>query len=127
MGVLVGFESILRMIEYRYGLSALTRRDQHANNIALAFDWESPPNTEPGTLPTPTGVVDHGAPCGSPASPAPAAARGRSAAPRPKPHDMTSLRTSGYLERLGFHYRPATHESTWREPHKMRKAIEASR
>jgi len=40
---------------------------------------------------------------------------------------MTALRTSGYLERLGFHYRPATHESTWREPHKMRKAIEASR
>ena len=78
------------------------------------------------SLPAPVNVVDHGAPCGSPASPGPPA-RARGAAHRPKPHDMTALRTSGYLERLGFHHRPATHESTWREPHKMRKAIEASR
>ena len=38
---------------------------------------------------------------------------------RPKEHDMTYLRTSGYLDRLGFKYKPATPESTYREPHKV--------
>ncbi len=35
-----GFESILKMIRYRYGLPPLTPRDLFANNIAAAFDFE---------------------------------------------------------------------------------------
>jgi phospholipase C len=38
-----GFESILKLIRYRYGLAPLTPRDLYANNIAHAFDWESTP------------------------------------------------------------------------------------
>ena len=36
------------------------------------------------------------------------------AATRPKEHDVVSLLTSGYLERLGFRYEPATPARTWR-------------
>ncbi|MBV9214235.1 MAG: hypothetical protein JOZ25_11385 [Actinobacteria bacterium] len=42
---------------------------------------------------------------------------------RPKPHDMTELVTSGYLDRLGFDYRPATPDVLFREPHKAREAL----
>jgi hypothetical protein len=38
-----------------------------------------------------------------------------------------ALLTSGYLDRLGFKYRPATAESTYRQPHKMRSRADAAR
>src|SRR5207302_1365326 len=52
-----GFESILKMIRYRYGLAPLTPRDLYANNIAAAFDWKSKPKLEPPSLPTPAHVM----------------------------------------------------------------------
>jgi hypothetical protein len=41
---------------------------------------------------------------------------GAAEATRRKPHDLAYLNSSGYLERLGFHYRPATPELTFRHP-----------
>lgn len=38
-----GHESILKMVEYRYGLKPLTLRDRKANNIASSFDFHSKP------------------------------------------------------------------------------------
>ena len=35
---------------------------------------------------------------------------------RAQPHALTEMRTSGYLERLGFKYRPATAATTFRQP-----------
>ena len=52
-----GFESILKMIRYRYALPPLTPRDLYANNIAAAFDFESKPNFQPPALPTPPDVI----------------------------------------------------------------------
>ena len=40
----------------------------------------------------------------------------RRAAERPKPHDLQNLVTSGYLERLGFDYKPATAATMFRQP-----------
>ena len=51
-----GFESILKMIRYRYGLPPLTPRDLYANNIAAAFDFAHP-NFTPPALPTPPQVI----------------------------------------------------------------------
>ncbi len=133
-----GFESILKMIRYRYGLSPLTPRDLYANNIAAAFDFEHP-NLEPPNLPTPAHIMstacsgsspldtggaglDDGSLIGSP--PPSNAFRTRRAAKantatRPKPHDLSTMLTSGYLERLGFKYRAATPATMYRHPSKL--------
>jgi phospholipase C len=127
-----GFESILKMIRYRYALPPLTPRDLYANNIAAAFDWQSKPNLAPPALPTPAHVmatacsgslpantggagVDDGTVIGSP----PGAQASRSQPERPKPHDLQKLLTSGYLERLGFKYRAATPSTMFRHPSKL--------
>jgi phospholipase C len=125
-----GFESILKMIRYRYGLPALTPRDLYANNIAAAFDFESKPNYQIPDLPTPPEVIVSacagappadsggagiddgplGAPPGTLPSPPPLQA------PHREPAEMLS---SGYLERLGFRYRPATPATMYRHPSKL--------
>jgi len=124
-----GFESILKMIRYRYGLGPLTPRDLYANSIAHAFDWESNPNYDVPELPTPPHVISMACATSPPASaaagrargsgPVPAAAGTGTAPVRPKPHDLSTLLTSGYLERLGFKYRPATPATMFRHPSKL--------
>ncbi len=127
-----GFESILKMIRYRYGLAPLTPRDLFANNIAAAFDFEHP-DFQPPALPTPPEVismackgsapvdsggagVDGGSLLGSPPPILPSADE---LPQRPKPHDLQTLLTSGYLERLHFKYRPATPATMFRHPSKL--------
>jgi phospholipase C len=113
-----GFESILKMIEYRFGLAPLTRRDAYTRNIARSLDFESKPRRDVPPLPDPAMVAS--APC--------IGGGGREAlAQRPKPHDMTLLRTSGYLDRLGVEHRPATASSLFREPTKIEGLLRAGR
>ena len=108
-----GFESILKMVEYKFGLRPLTRRDAYARNIARSFDWQSRPRLEP--LPIPDAPQVAGAPCG------PRSEGG--GAQRAKEHDLMGLRDSGYLESLGFEYRPATPATTFRDPSKVVAAL----
>jgi phospholipase C len=109
-----GFESILKMIEYRFALKPLTRRDAYANNIARSFDWESKPRLDVPNLPRPEHVVSQ--PCqGNPDG----------NASRAKDHDLYDLYTSGYLDRLGFDFKHATPASTFREPSKVVQAYVA--
>jgi phospholipase C len=127
-----GFESILKLIRYRFGLAPLTPRDLFANSIAHAFDWEGTPRYDPPELPTPPDVIssacsgstlvggsgvglDDGSLIGVPLLGLDA----RAPASRPKPHDLNALLTSGYLERLGFGYRPATPATMFRHPSKL--------
>jgi phospholipase C len=106
-----GFESILSMIEYRFGLGPLTRRDAYATNIAHAFDWRSKPRLDVPSLPTPAHVVSQ--PC----------AIGGTAQARAKEHDLTDMVSTGYLDRLGFDYRPMTPAAAFREPTKVVQAF----
>ena len=55
-----GFESILALIAYRFGLGALTTRMARARNIGRSFDWERPSFERPA-LPDPAAIVT--APC----------------------------------------------------------------
>jgi phospholipase C len=107
-----GFESILKMIEYRFGLKPLTRRDAYAQNIARSFDWTSKPRLGVPNLPRPEHVVSVACP-GDP----------NNGATRANDHDLVKLVTSGYLDRLGFDYRPASPASTFREPTKILQAF----
>jgi phospholipase C len=113
-----GFESILKMIEYRFSLAPLTKRDAYAGNIATAFDWRSKPRLELPQLPDPPAVVSVACPPSTPG--------GAAAQQRPNDHDMMNLVTSGYLERLGFEFKPATPESTYRQPHTVLEAYRGS-
>ena len=130
---LYGFESILKLIEYRYGLDPLTVRDAYARNIGRSFDFASKPRLEIPDLPHPAHVVSQ--PCPNEASLTHlASAPGTSTQPahwskpaaRPKHHDLMELVHSGYLERLGFEFRYATPASTFREPHKVAAAHAAA-
>ena len=102
-----GFESILKMIEYRFGLRPLTRRDAYATNIARAFDWRSKPRLDIPDLPRPEHVVSQ--PC----------AIGGSSQARTKEHDVVDIVTSGWAEQMGFDYRPMTPQRAFREPGKV--------
>jgi phospholipase C len=110
-----GFESILKMIEYRFGAKPLTKRDRYADNIARSFDWESRPRLDLPRLPTPAAVVSQ--PC--PGNP-------NSGARRANDHDLMKLVTSGYLDRLGFDFRHASPSTAFREPDKVVRAHAAS-
>ena len=107
-----GFESILKMIEYRFGLAPLTRRDAYARNIARSFDWEAKPGADPPDLPRAAQVVSE--PCPGESGPAAVAAAGE--------HDLMRLHTSGYLDSLGFDYRTATFSDAFRLPDSVQRA-----
>ncbi len=120
-----GFESILKMIRYRFGIPPLTPRDLFANNIASAFDWNGKPRLEPPHLPQPPEIIVAGCPGTTPVDSGGAGLDGGALGGSPpgtiptlerKPHDLYSLVSSGYLERLGFQYRPATPASMYRQP-----------
>ncbi|MBA2504395.1 MAG: phospholipase [Thermoleophilaceae bacterium] len=127
-----GFESILKMIEYRYGLKPLTRRDRYANNIARAFDWESDPKPPP-QLPKAPDFISQQCSNRAPSALSRPSSRdsmeAKQAAAREKPperpaqHDLEMLLSSGYLERLGFEYKPASASSTFREPHTVTEML----
>lgn len=56
-GTLHGFESILKLITYRFGLADLCMRDASANNIGDSFtNWDTPDFTRPA-LPDPNHIV----------------------------------------------------------------------
>ncbi|HEY2638063.1 MAG TPA: alkaline phosphatase family protein [Solirubrobacteraceae bacterium] len=103
-----GFESILSLIRYRFGLAPLTRRDQYARNIARSFDFVSKPRLTPPHLPDPPEVMSVACATAQPAS-----------GDRPKEHDLAALESSGFLDGLGFHYVPATASRIFRHPSKL--------
>src|SRR4051812_5344794 len=113
-----GFESILKMIEYRFGLDPLNTRDANAQNIAQSFDWGSKPRLEIPDLPDPPTVVSVACAPGS----AGAASDQQEQIARPNDHSVMEMVTSGYLDRLGFEFKPATVDSTYREPSKLLSA-----
>jgi phospholipase C len=103
------FESILKMIEYRFSLAPLTKRDAYARNIARAFDWRDKPRLDLPTLPDPPEVVSVACP--------PDGLAGAEVAH--EDHTMMQLVSSGYLDRLGFDFKYATPADMFRQPHRV--------
>jgi phospholipase C len=56
----LGFESIIKLISYRFGLGHLTVRDRYATNIGETLNWDST-DLEPPDLPDPEQVASR--PC----------------------------------------------------------------
>src|SRR4051794_24689690 len=99
-----GFESILKLITYRFGIKPLNKRVRYAHNIGRSFDWDGKPRLEIPDLPTPEHVVS--LPC----------ATGGGDQARASEHDLVDLATSGYLDRLGFDFRRAQPSDGFRKP-----------
>ncbi len=112
----VTHESILKLIAYRFGMGYLNTRHRYASDIGRSFDFDRP-DFEPASLPDPTAIVS--VPC--------SLQLGKTAGEaRPKPHDMTLLETSGYLDELGFEVKPASYDQIFREPDSVKRANEAA-
>ena len=116
---LYGHESILRFIEYRFGLGSLTKRDARANNIGRSFNWSGKPDFDPPDLPDPPAVAGgrcsrggHG--FAKPAVEDPGAA-----------HENDLAGFEGLAERVGMPVLDATYSTTFRLPDSVRKAFEA--
>jgi phospholipase C len=115
------FESILKLISHRFRLGNLTKRHRYAFNIGRTFNWGRPDFDVPD-LPDPVAITD-----GSCTSQGFSAA-GSDGAPaeRAKPHDLMLLESTGYLDRLGFEYEPASFDRIFREPDSVSKALRES-
>jgi phospholipase C len=116
----LAFESILKLISYRFNLGHLTVRHRYAKNIGRTLDFRRP-RFDPPELPDPGAVItssctSQGHPPGS----------GRSVA-RPKEHDLSALETSGYLESIGYTVEPATPDRIFRKPDSIRRAYHSTR
>jgi phospholipase C len=57
-----GFESILKLLSYRFGLGYLNKRHRYARNVGRSFNWEAKPDFDPVELPNPPDVATN--PCG---------------------------------------------------------------
>jgi phospholipase C len=111
----LAFESILKLISYRFNLGHLNIRHRYAKNIGRTLDFRHP-RLDPPDLPDPpmvatTSCTAQGHPPGS----------GRQAA-RPKEHDLAELETSGYLDSIGYKVVPATPDRIFRKPDSVKKA-----
>jgi phospholipase C len=106
------FESILKLISYRFGLGYLNKRHRYAFNIGRTFDWDSPNFTRPD-LPDPQTIA--ATPCSL-----------QRPTGRRKPHDLTDLETSGFLDRLGYEVKPPTYSRIFRNPDSFRSALRQS-
>jgi phospholipase C len=111
----VTHESILKLISHRFRLGYLNKRHRYASNIGRTFDWHHPRHRPP-ELPDPRAIA--AVPC--------SLGGGSGASTRPKPHDLTMLETSGYLERLGYQVPKASFDQIFREPDSVKKALRAS-
>jgi phospholipase C len=116
-----GFESIIKLIRYRFGAKALTRRDAYARNIGYAFDWKSKPRLDPPELPDPANVAVPFCSTRSPGGPQPEPLPNPlpPGLARPKVHDLDLLESTGYLERLGIAHQPSDPAAMFREPSKV--------
>jgi phospholipase C len=108
-------ESILKLISYRYGLGHLNKRHRYASNIGRTFRFHKPDYERP-QLPDPVAIA--ALPCTLQDGPLGLA--------RPKPHDMTRMETSGYLDRLGYEVEESRYDRIFRNPDSVSRALRES-
>ncbi len=108
---LLGFESILKLIEHRFAIKPLTTRDREAGNIGTTFNWERP-NFAPLQLPNPQQIAAQ--PCST------ADLSDESALA----HESDLAALEGLAERFGFPVGDGKVDSLFTQPDALRKAVE---
>ena len=92
--------SVLRFIETKFNLGALTRRDANADNLLDCLDLKHPPYLEPPVL-APPGLPATGSRCTPQIPPPPTAASVLAVAPPTAPIPASEL-TDSQHERFGL-------------------------
>jgi phospholipase C len=110
-----GFESILKLITYRFVLGDLTTRDAQANNIGLSMNWDAPVLERPG-LPDYNHVLSRPCTIGG----------GDLAQESHAAHasDLAELEELAY--RFGFKTGSGKADEIFREPDSVRRAVAAT-
>jgi phospholipase C len=111
----LGHESILKLITYRFGLGDLVKRDAMANNIGQTFDW-SATDLEPPQLPDPFAILS--TPCALGGS----SDRGELDGVVDHQNDLAAL--EDLAERYGIPIGDGSLDSIFREPDSIRKTVE---
>jgi hypothetical protein len=112
----LGHESIVKLITYRFGLGDLVRRDAKANNIGQSFDWENPQFELPD-LPDPNTVAS--TPC------ALGGDRGEMPPEMLEAHEQDLQNLEDLAVRHGFDIGDGKPESIFRLPDSIKKAAVA--
>jgi phospholipase C len=108
---LCGFESIIKLITYRFGLGSLTTRDAYANNIGLTMNWSSPNFERPG-LPDPDRIVSN-----------PCSAGGGDVVDGEAAHTSDLAALEGLAEQFGFPIGTSSPDQIYREPDSLVSSI----
>jgi phospholipase C len=110
------FESILKLISYKFGLGTLNKRHYYAKNIGATMEWNNPNFSLP-SIPDPQAIA---------ATPCTLQTLSLARAQRPKPHDLVGLQTSGLLDRLGYDVKRPTYSRIFRNPDSFKRALRKS-
>ena len=112
----LGHESILKLIEYRFGLPALTKRDAATPNIGRSFNWKiDPDRVEVPDLPAPHHIVSKPCTLGGGDVIDPGGAH---------ENDMAALEI--LAERFGVPVGDGKPHNIFRMPHSVKTALAAS-
>lgn len=109
----LGHESILKLIEYRYGLGSLTVRDRETNNIGASFNWKAKPNRiEVPDLPRPKHVASQ-----------PCSFGGGDIVDPGQAHASDLAELEGLADRFGYKIGDGKPSDIFREPDGVRKSL----
>jgi phospholipase C len=109
--LLCGFESVIKLITYRFGLGSLTTRDAQANNIGLTMNWSSP-NFERPDLPDPDRIVS-----------APCTLGGGDVVDSEQAHTSDLAALEDLAERFGFPTGTGSADEIFREPDSLQQSL----
>jgi phospholipase C len=109
--MLCGFESILKLITYRFGLGDLTTRDARAKNIGQSMHWDRPDFERPD-LPDPDRIAS-----------APCTLGGGDVQDSQQTHASDLAALEDLAERFGFPTGTGSPSEIFREPDSLQKAL----
>jgi phospholipase C len=109
--MLCGFESIIKLITYRFGLGSLTTRDYQANNIGLSMNWDAP-NLDRPSLPDPERIVSN-----------PCTLGGGDVLDTQQSHTSDLAALESLAEEFGFPVGNASVDQIFQEPDSVQKAL----
>jgi phospholipase C len=106
-----GFESIIKLITYRFALGNLTTRDTYAQNIGLSMGWGTP-NFQRPDLPDPNRIVSN-----------PCSLGGGDVLDTQQAHLSDLAALEDLAELFGFPVNTATADQIFREPNSLLQAV----